>query len=72
MDSPVKLKKGDVVVLKSGGPKMTVQNFGEQKPGILTNVNWVHCIWFEGNTVYEYNFDQIVLKLASRKNQPEN
>ena len=70
MDSPLKLKKGDVVILKSGGPKMTVQNFGEQKPGILTNVSWVRCVWFEGNRVYEYNFDQNVLKLTSQKNQP--
>ena len=70
MDSPGKLKKGDIVVLKSGGPKMTVQDFGEQKPGISTNVNWVRCVWFEGNRVYEYNFDQNVLKLTGRKNQP--
>ena len=72
MGSPGELKKGDVVVLQSGGPKMTVQNFGEQKPGIMINVKWVHCIWFEGNTVYEYNFDRCVLKLAGRKNQSEN
>ena len=62
MDSPEDLKKGDVVILKSGGPKMTVQNFVAQKPGLTTDVKWVHCIWFEGNTVHEYNFERSVLK----------
>jgi uncharacterized protein YodC (DUF2158 family) len=71
MDSPKELKKGDVVMLKSGGPKMTVRNSGENRPGLMP-LKWVQCIWFEGNTVYEYNFDQRVLKLVSSKNQPKS
>ena len=66
MNKPVNLKKGDVVMLKSGGPKMTVLNFGEQKPGALTSSNWVRCLWFEGNRVYEFNFDKNVLELVNR------
>ena len=44
-------KKGDKVVLKSGGPTpaMTVENIG--KNGI------VHCVWSEGATVKRQGFD---------------
>jgi uncharacterized protein YodC (DUF2158 family) len=57
-----KIQRGDVVMLRSGGPRMTVQNFGESKPGITGPIKWVHCIWFDGNTINEYNFDMNVLK----------
>jgi uncharacterized protein YodC (DUF2158 family) len=59
-----RIRKGDVVVLKSGGPKMTVQNLGESKPGLTGPITWVHCMWFDGNTICEYNFDACVLKHA--------
>ena len=59
------IKKGDVVMLRSGGPKMTVQTVGEQKPGLMVGVNWVRCIWFENNIINEYNFDATVLKVIS-------
>jgi uncharacterized protein YodC (DUF2158 family) len=59
-----KIRRGDVVVLKSGGPRMTVQNVGESKPGVTGPFTWVHCIWFDGNTICEYNFDVFVLKRA--------
>ncbi len=36
-----KFKPGDVVQLKSGGPKMTVKEFDEQ-------MGEVHAIWFAG------------------------
>lgn len=57
------IKKGDVVILRSGGPKMTVQSIGEPRPG-LPNAKWIHCIWFEGNVINEYNFDECVLKIV--------
>ncbi len=62
-----KIEKGDVVMLKSGGPKMTVQNLGQQKPGPSVGVSWVHCIWFEGNTINEYNFEECVLKIVQSR-----
>jgi uncharacterized protein YodC (DUF2158 family) len=64
MSGETKIKKGDVVMLRSGGPKMTVQNVGEQKPGLMLGVNWVRCIWFDGNVINEYNFDACVLKVV--------
>ena len=57
------LQRGDVVTLKSGGPRMTVQSIGEPRPGLPTGTRWVHCIWFENNVINEYNFDDCVLKL---------
>lgn len=58
------LQKGDVVILKSGGPRMTVQSIGDPRPGLPTGSKWVHCIWFEDNVINEYNFDDCVLKIV--------
>jgi uncharacterized protein YodC (DUF2158 family) len=58
------IRKGDVVTLKSGGPRMTVQSIGEPRPGLPANAKWVHCIWFEDNVINEYNFDDCVLKIV--------
>jgi uncharacterized protein YodC (DUF2158 family) len=41
---------GDVVVLKSGGPKMTVHNIGDYSMSGGTK-NGAFCKWFEGSTV---------------------
>jgi len=61
MEKKMMIKKGDVVTLKSGGPKMTVQSIGDSKPGPLGTVRWIRCIWFNNNLVNEYNFDEAVL-----------
>lgn len=45
---------GDVVVLRSGGPKMTVH-------GLVSDGDVV-CQWFESNEVHEENFPKEVLK----------
>ena len=44
-------KIGDVVILKSGGPPMTVHNIGDYtmkglSPGVL-------CVWFDGSKKVE-------------------
>ena len=59
------IKKGDIVMLKSGGPKMTVQGIGDTKPGPMNTVRWIRCIWFNENLVNEYNFDEDVLKVVA-------
>jgi len=48
------IKVGDVVVLKSGGPKMTVSYVGPCSlgPSILKCV----CVWFEGYTIHSREF----------------
>lgn len=54
------LNPGDVVVLKSGGPKMTVDFvFNVEKPG---NPRWVCCTWFEGGTRQSGDFSIRVLE----------
>lgn len=40
----IPLKAGDVVQLKSGGPKMTIEGFQEM------TANKATCIWFDGST----------------------
>ncbi|HKZ77026.1 MAG TPA: DUF2158 domain-containing protein [Pyrinomonadaceae bacterium] len=45
---------GDVVELRSGGPKMTVHS--------LVSDGDVVCQWFESNEVHEENFPKEVLK----------
>jgi uncharacterized protein YodC (DUF2158 family) len=45
-------KPGDVVVLKSGGPKMTVEQVGND--GLQRPTVW--CDWFEGNKKYSDTF----------------
>ena len=53
-------KKGDVVELKSGGPKMTIQDLGDFGPtgpeeGAL-------CVWFDKDKQQEKVFDVAVLQ----------
>ena len=47
-------KIGQVVQLRSGGPKMTIHS--------LVSDGDVVCQWFEGNEVHERNFPDEVLK----------
>ena len=35
-----KFKVGDVVLLKSGGPEMTIEGIGDE--------GWADCVWFSG------------------------
>lgn len=47
------MKQGDVVQLKSGGPKMTVD---------FTYKFGVACTWFDGQTKREGTFEPAMLK----------
>jgi uncharacterized protein YodC (DUF2158 family) len=51
-------KAGDVVKLKSGGPKMTVDF-------IDLDIEKVGCTWFEGNNNKQAAFNPASLELAS-------
>jgi len=53
------LKKGDVVVLKSGGPRMTIRDTGNYG----TIENGAYCVWFDGKKKYEDVFDIDTIKL---------
>lgn len=52
-------KKGDIVVLKSGGPRMTVHQVHEE--GDVT------CVWFKVNERDQHGFDPETLKLLSER-----
>jgi uncharacterized protein YodC (DUF2158 family) len=65
MEKKKAIKKGDIVTLKSGGPRMTVQSISESKPGPMGTARWVRCIWFNNNLVNEYNFDEEILKVVA-------
>lgn len=60
---------GDVVMLKGGGPKMTVTD--------TTNPNAVRCAWFDGGTLRNDVFNPAVLTTTKssqpkgKKEQPE-
>lgn len=47
-------KPGDVVKLKSGGERMTVEEIGE----------YVSCVWFNAKKIERDSFDPVVLEKA--------
>lgn len=52
---------GDVVTLKSGGPKMTVVSKTS-----LSDVPNMNCSWFEGPMLYTGSFPQEALRLTEK------
>jgi uncharacterized protein YodC (DUF2158 family) len=49
------LKEGDVVQLKSGGPKMTVAKIGVF--GLGSTAERADCVWFEGTKKLDSLFE---------------
>jgi len=68
-DTPIApLNVGDVVTLKSGGPRMTVTYFG---PVALTAGDWVVCQWFdEHGELRQEMFEQEQVRLEPRSIPP--
>jgi uncharacterized protein YodC (DUF2158 family) len=50
-------KVGDLVVLKSGGPTMTVESIGQGR---------VECVWFIDNELKRSSFDGALLNVAAK------
>jgi uncharacterized protein YodC (DUF2158 family) len=59
--SDIQFKAGDVVRLKSGGPKMTVTQIGERA---LIGGLAVWCVWFDGQKKFEDTFTPEALEVA--------
>ena len=60
-----RFKSGDLVVLKSGGPTMTVDTvntdiFDDNK------ITGIVCVWFVGEKLERVRFEQGTLELAQR------
>lgn len=53
-----KLKAGDVVQLKSGGPKMTIQWIGKDYGDVIMAL----CQWFDGKELKDGKFSPDQLK----------
>jgi len=53
IDMSEQFKPGDVVMLKSGGPSMTVAS---------VNGEFAECVWFEKNRPFREHYPFIVLK----------
>lgn len=53
--SEQKFKTGDIVELKSGSPKMTIEDVQESN-------EYVDCVWFDGNVLKRDTFVVGVLK----------
>ena len=52
-----KFKVGEVVMLKSGGPEMTIQE-------AEANHDWVKCTWFHDSKRYNDHFHQDTVELV--------
>lgn len=50
-------KEGDVVILRSGGPRMTVSRAWNNEKG-----SWVECVWFDERTPKDKSFNAAVVQ----------
>ncbi|MBH9725128.1 DUF2158 domain-containing protein [Burkholderia contaminans] len=57
-------QKGDVVQLKSGGPKMVISDLGDYSGFGTGPKDGVATIWFDGSSKKQDVFDAAVLKKA--------
>jgi len=55
-------KEGDIVQLKSGGPKMTIEGIGRY--GMVATSDNASCVWFEGKNVKKAVFEIHMLTKA--------
>ena len=59
-----KFERGDIVVMKSGGPPMTVGKVpGDSKGFGSTPLENYHCEWFKGATAQNGYFAEHLLKM---------
>lgn len=57
-----KFKHGDIVVMKSGGPPMTVDKVpGDTRDYGVDPIKEYHCEWFKGATAQRGNFAEHLL-----------
>ena len=58
-------EKGDVVCLKSGGPRMIITALGDYSGWTTSPAHTATCMWFEGKKKQEAVFDVAMLEKAS-------
>ena len=59
-----KFKHGDIVVMKSGGPPMTIDKVPGDQISKFGNDTYdeYHCEWFKGATAQQSNFGEHLLE----------
>ena len=62
-------KAGDVVQLKSGGPKMTIELIGKKFESDTKNS--AKCVWFEKQKRISASFEFETLRIADADEEPE-
>ncbi len=60
------LKTGDIVVLKSGGPKMTIKGQAWNPTKGIYETDKYTCNWFENNTPREAKFHVEMLDIIAK------
>jgi uncharacterized protein YodC (DUF2158 family) len=66
------MKVGDVVMLKSGGPKMVVAGVHERKSQDGNNAYFMcDCIWMDSIRVYDQSFNLNMLNFADGEPRDE-
>lgn len=55
--SDSQFKKGEIVILKSGGPEMTIESIDEDNKFV--------CVWIDKNQAYRFAFEATVLMYPS-------
>lgn len=68
MSKTTKFNIGDIVVLKSGGPPMTIK--GEQTSIKTKLLIGYYCQWFAGKKIEEGDFPAESLMLAPKDEKP--
>jgi len=68
MSKPTKFNTGDIVVLKSGGPTMTVKS--EKTNAMTQQLVGYYCQWFAGKKLEQGDFPADSLKLAPKDAKP--
>lgn len=64
MNEADKIKPGDVVTLKSGGPAMTVTQ--------VNDASSFECMWFDDAFLHKEYFKTVALKLQKDETYPKN
>ena len=57
-----KFKHGDIVIMKSGGPPMTVDKVPGEARAFSTPYEEYHCEWFKGATAQHGQFGEHLLE----------
>lgn len=61
------MKVGDVVKLKSGGPRMTIEEIGDYSPMGSAGHDQAKCVWFEGAKRMRGAFEFSTLEISDSK-----